>query len=100
MLLIVLYSLGLPGEITSITSCAIGSPSAILQVCTKCVYQISRAAEANNMYDSETHQQTRTCTYVLVRQDLLQHLKGVFQTFFSVFGVRVTFKVSSRSGFS
>ena len=36
------------------------------------------------MYDSETHQQTRTRTHVLVHQDLLQHLQGVFQTFFSV----------------
>ena len=38
-------------------------------------------------YHSETHQQTRTYVrthHVLVRQHLLQHLQGVFQTFFSV----------------
>ena len=36
------------------------------------------------MYDSETHQQTRRRTHVLVRQDLLQHLQGVYETIFSV----------------
>ena len=37
------------------------------------------------MYDSETHQQRRTLVRrVLVRQDLLQHLQGVFSTSFSV----------------
>ena len=31
------------------------------------------------MYDSETHRQTHTHTHVLVRQDLLEHLQGVFE---------------------
>ena len=57
------HSLGLPTEITNITSCAVGPPSAISQVCAYCIYHISRAEEAKNIYDSETHQETRAYSF-------------------------------------
>ena len=66
---------------------AIEPPSAMLQVCACCVFQIlSRAEEANNMYNSETltNKHARVLMYVLACQDLQQQLQGVFQIFLCV----------------